>query len=1482
MASNKANTGILNESRIADALAILKAREYNDSAEKRIPYESAFVNGIVFVNGEPISIYQNEYLIHLGNQKANGPGTTLSFKSARFTPPVLEMQHNYFYQSRRFESAVTYFEIAEIHTRPTRIEMDRDEANNKFPLDCELRCGAQRLSFAISQSAVRHVVSRIKRRNMQDAEVFGPKYMATQNAYERRLDSLFRACPRLNVDIWISSDAPTVRSFVNYIQDHWTRAQSDILLPLFEPSPRKWMINLENFATPDQLHLTAPEPSVVYFSSPKHALAARAYSTIYEHLYDQLLANEMMNKISKVLLLPLPNTEVNGSPSEFFMAVHTTQLDRDLYPRAGDTLDVYFAGGFSCDAIPTELSAAEKLTHIVDFLMRGIEDAGSRFPRPEEDFERFASLQVCLKEICDTNDDDFQMKARSALCRGCKEDGSTESYQEHKIRMTQFVTRHLSQFRLPQPKPDHPIPCFGRVIDPPFDMAQLGVFFLHVKIAKHPLWPRHLGPKPLVRFNTPHPNPAKFTSMREIVRELTMKREIYQTEVMFDRIAHDGPARAYIWAASQFAMTEGDTPFAKFAEWTISFSTSAETHQCTLAFPMLRAIQHAIGYRYSGQHYATELTNMANNVFDYAAVDTPNNNPPPPNDVDPDVYSAIWERITMMDPDQRAVITNMDRAPHGYQNIIGGPGTGKTRAVLDLAVILQAERITPDTLHDYTFKPTASPTHFDEEDLDEMDADMETERMLKNKAFYFAAPPEAHEMIQSPLQFDRVQDTEDEYQYDTGDENQQNVEDHHPRDGKNWGEEWNDHKTSAPDDEYAKPKGTKFDTSGESPQEPKKPEPRLLHPRLFIVATSNMQADDLTIRYTNLTKQVGLNLLTLRLTPWDKEKKSMGSIGRLFEADLDDPTRIPEYMRVTRRLDEIRQQANAAFTTLHTGGELDAAAMAYHILLDDYKDFARVHELQFSDPEAFSEMATQYNSWIDTALKKAVRLADTIIGTSYAAYKLANQGIWSADVVIHDEAARATEPETLTAWACFPHAYVRVTVGDPKQSPAISLSTDVHRSKDLDKRFINPFAHQAKLAFMERVELAGVFTTYLRENHRTVHGLADYCSENFYDGRMYQSKPAGATPDELRAIEWLRSYAPTMGGARLWLDVEGMTETRDLSTKNTAHANLIVDLVVAAFQNKLHRGGERFHILIITPYKDQAAHIKQAISDLSPMEYCAAKVEVRTVWDATGHEGDLVIVDWTRSQAPGFIGQPRIVNVAMSRSTCIEIHLINSYIFKRRAATDNSVKYIYGAFKEGLDFEAVATVRGDPYKHRCILCKGCHDRNKHEGKMCRFCPFETGRHHTRQCPAKSDHPPMAPTITDLSQDVEISPPAFQTVRGMKAYKGKTRADYNNAPRLTDALAPGEAFRSVEETRMERVREVLRNRSNVHWKSPSTSAPRPQRHIWIDEYVYPLRGNAYAWDEQVPEEAVDQDFDVDGNPIKLSDHFLHPPPPIDYS
>ncbi|RYP42501.1 hypothetical protein DL767_000189 [Monosporascus sp. MG133] len=165
--------------------------------------------------------------------------------------------------------------------------------------------------------------------------------------------------------------------------------------------------------------------------------------------------------------------------------------------------------------------------------------------------------------------------------------------------------------------------------------------------------------------------------------------------------------------------------------------------------------------------------------------------------------------------------------------------------------------------------------------------------------------------------------------------------------------------------------------------------------------------------------------------------------------------------------------------------------------------------------------------------------------------------------------------------------------------------------------------------------------------------------------------------------------------------------------------------------------------------------------------------------------------------------------------------------------------------------------------------------------MCRFCPFQNGRHRTRKCPAKSDHPPIASTVTKLDEDMEISQPAIRTATERKAYKGKDTRGLQQcaAPDRRPQGAPGEAFRSIEDGRMEHVAEALTNRGNIDRPPPRALASRPQRQTWVDAYVYLLRGEAYPWDEQVTEEAIGEDFDTDGNAVKLSEYFLHPPPQL---
>lgn len=58
--------------------------------------------------------------------------------------------------------------------------------------------------------------------------------------------------------------------------------------------------------------------------------------------------------------------------------------------------------------------------------------------------------------------------------------------------------------------------------------------------------------------------------------------------------------------------------------------------------------------------------------------------------------------------------------------------------------------------------------------------------------------------------------------------------------------------------------------------------------------------------------------------------------------------------------------------------------------------------------------------------------------------------MYYADIVIHNEAARATEPDTL----------IGILAGDPKQGAAISLPADAHSTEENDKDIINQLGPQ--------------------------------------------------------------------------------------------------------------------------------------------------------------------------------------------------------------------------------------------------------------------------------------------------------------------------------------------------------------------------------------------------------------------------------------
>ncbi|RYP71428.1 hypothetical protein DL771_004795 [Monosporascus sp. 5C6A] len=1230
----------------------------DESGMRKSSYESAKINAVVRINGRYIAKYRKAYCAHLGNIKSTGPRTTLTLRNGQFTPPILELLHSVYYDDDLYTNATTYIPLSRIITKPTVQTLSVEDARELLALpdfhprdrgNGKIQCAAHRISFTMNGSDARHVVKHHQRQIMQ--KILDPEIMLEdQNLYERRLDALMRLVDDMDVDIWISSKSLLLQYFIDTLQENWVRAKSNTLFPLFAASPKKWKINFGNFATPDMLDLTSPEPVVTFFSSIQHATAVRLYMPLYEQLLDNRKATELNQATSQVFMIPIPNTKV-GQPGrertrEFLLVVESSEA-MDILPGPGQKLDVVFAGEFR-------------------------------------------------------------------------------------------------------------IPCSARVIESPHDLSSLGDVFMKVTLPFHPYWDKDDPHRPLVNYSFPY-LVGNYPRVADLTYELLRNSKKYLIECQFTRSVEDGTARAHIFAASKFAEAADGTPFGRFAQWTVDFHQGTEVHQVSEAFPMFSALRERLAYLYSAQQEAEDLMRMARDCFDFTTTGRPSHPPAPPAGVDQGVFDRIWSYVDKLDEFQRAAFLNYDRANHSLQILLGGPGSGKTGTGLLELISMQAQETDIADLHRFNRVPNIEELEIDDETVDLV----ETERMSKNAGFYF-------------------KDRDAENNLETG----------------RWGRVSFAPLPKEPgeggtDSETSKSKDNAVEDGYEWCAQRRIPKPEIAHPRAFIVATSNRQADDIANRYSELVESVGLGLRVIRLTPFEREKNDIRRRDKPFEADFEDMEGILEYMESKKRLCDIREQANNAQARLNRGGETDASEVAWHLLLSDtnsYPDFEELHEAQFTDPEGFSENSKTYSEWVVDALRRAIGMAHTIIGTSYAAYKLWTQEIWTAEIIFHDEAGRATESETLTAWACFPDAYVRIMAGDYKQSETVSFSATSHMGRD-SQRFVAPFGLQTTYPFIQRADDAGIdCITWLRYNHRTRMGLGDFGSKRFYNNAMNQYRTDPITSDEQRALDWLHSKNPGMVGARLFIDVDGRTESKDVSTKNVAHANLIAMLAVEVNLQKLSIDGKRIDILILTPYKDQVTCIKHAIARLSPQEVCKERVDVRTVWDGTGHQGGLVIFDTTRSSQPGLTGKPRIVNVATSRSSCIEIVIGNCNIFKKKPSSDPSVKHLHALYKDCQKSGAVLLMDGEKLEYLCRRCyQGQHKNEEKCGftPICKHCPSGADRHHLRNCPQLRDHKPLEANIGDDTtpdHEIVLAPIDNFVVRGKRAYKGFTRASYNMAHR----------------------------------------------------------------------------------------------------
>lgn len=459
-------------------------------------------------------------------------------------------------------------------------------------------------------------------------------------------------------------------------------------------------------------------------------------------------------------------------------------------------------------------------------------------------------------------------------------------------------------------------------------------------------------------------------------------------------------------------------------------------------------------------------------------------------------------------------------------------------------------------------------------------------------------------------------------------------------------------------------------------------------------------------------------------------------------------------------------------------------------------------------------------------LTDALKQADVIFSTPIGAADKTFRQTFRPHYIISDESPRDKEITFLTLLAHFsPRAYL--CFGEHKELCPVIFSTHQHRKykpqrsfeqagiehtsgvepkdsdtqdepkeraiKDAQKKqednLPNPsiFAHQMESSIIHRLVQAGHPSYMLTHNFRQ-HGIVgEFFNRQFYQGKIKFREANGqlGTMDEA-AVSWLRQLSgkdqAKVKGNTLMINMNSSESSEARSFRNFGNVNYVLEKVVELLADpefstsaKNRNDGK---VMIVAPYEAQRSLYTHELQRRGNWEmgskgnwvpFDKSRIEIRTHQGAQGHEASVVIIDLTRSNAPGMTGQSQLIRVCSSRSICAQLVLINTSMlerveFKNSPAVRNLAAWVQ--FHQEKDM--LIDMDTETAKQYRIVCFKCYAIG-HKGSECPsmmgkplICPNCEGEHHPRDCDmAKSIDVPVK-TTKKAKKRAKTSPPVETT------------------------------------------------------------------------------------------------------------------------
>lgn len=267
-----------------------------------------------------------------------------------------------------------------------------------------------------------------------------------------------------------------------------------------------------------------------------------------------------------------------------------------------------------------------------------------------------------------------------------------------------------------------------------------------------------------------------------------------------------------------------------------------------------------------------------------------------------------------------------------------------------------------------------------------------------------------------------------------------------------------------------------------------------------------------------------------------------------------------------------------------------------------------------------------------------------IFSTTYSIGKCLNKD-FKFDYLIIDEASQV---DLITGALALYNAKNAVIVGDRKQLPNVIPTDSLSKIEELSKKYnIASNYDYVKQSFLTSIieSLNYVNKVLLKEHYRCHPKIINFCNKKFYNNELVILTEDKGEEDVMK----------------VYITVKGSHARGHYNQRQ-------IDIIDKEIMPELKQKLSVDEIGIVSPYNEQKIRLQEAINN--------ENIQIDTVHKYQGREKDAIIITTVNNQISEFIDDPKMLNVAITRSKRFLRLVVSRDICEKDGNINDLVKYI--------------------------------------------------------------------------------------------------------------------------------------------------------------------------------------------------------------